>query len=418
VVPGETNQVVTATDAARPVHSLRGNRDFLLLWAGAGLSFLGSRISAFAYPLIVLWATGSASEAGLVTFAAQLPYLVVQLPAGLIVDRFDRRTLMVFCDLGRLLAVGSIPVVLMVHGLNLVHLSVVAFVEGSLTVVYRITERSALPSVVAEDQLTAATSRNEAREQAAGLLGQPGAGLLSTLTQWAPFLVTVILHAVSLCTVLLIRKKLQAERPTEPQRVYAALAEGLLWVWRHKFARAAAGLIAVSNLLFQVLLLAVLVIVRKGDGSQVVASLVFAGAGVGGMAGALSAPWWIPRMTLPTLVIGANAVWAVLVPFAAFVRQPVLLGVLFGAMSFVGAVWTVGVGAYLVRIVPDHLRGRVTSVATLLAYGPIAFGSLAGGFAIQLVGVRGTVLAVSAVMIALTALAAASPGVRSLPREK
>ena len=394
--------------------SLRGNRDFLLLWAGAGLSFLGSRVSAFAYPLIVLWATGSPSAAGVVTFAAQLPYLVLQLPAGVIVDRFDRRTLLVLCDLGRLIAVGSIPIVLLWHGLDLVQLAVVAFVEGSLTVVYRIAERSALPSVVSRSQLTVATSRNEAREQAAGLLGQPGAGLLSTVAQWLPFVFTTVLHAVSLCTVLLIKRKLQAERTSEPQRPLAALVEGLRWTWHNRFARAAAGLIAVSNLLFQVLLLAVLVIVRKDDGSQVVASLVFAGSGIGGVAGALSATWWVRRVRLPALVIGANAVWSVLVPCTIITSSPVVLGVLFAAMSAAGAIWTVGVSAYLVRIVPDQLRGRVTSVATLLAYGPIAFGSLAGGFAIQAFGLTATVLGVGGVMALLTALAAISPGVRSV----
>jgi MFS family permease len=405
--------VMTSTEI-RP--GLRGNRDFRLLWTGTGLSFLGSRVSAFAYPLIVLWATGSATAAGLVTFAAQLPYLIVQLPAGILVDRFDRRRMLILCDLGRLLAVGTIPVVILLDGLNLGHLAVVAFVEGSLTVIYRIAERAALPSVVAAEDLTTAVSRNEAREQAAGLLGQPGAGVLSTLSQWAPFLFTAVAHAFSLGTVLLIRKKLQSERVAEPQHPFTALKEGLAWMWRHRFARAAAGLIAVSNLLFQVLLLAVLVIVRDSGGTQAIAGLVSVVAGVGGMLGALTATWWIRRLSLPALVIGANAVWAVLVPFTAFTREPVVLGALFGAMSFAGAIWTVAVGAYLVAIVPDYLRGRVTSVATLLAYGPLAFGSLLGGFALASFGPTGTVLAVSGVMAFLTILAAASPGVRSLSR--
>jgi MFS family permease len=414
MVPPEGHAVVTTT-AAPPAEGLRGNRDFLLLWTGAGLSFLGSRVSAFAYPLIVLWATGSAPAAGLVSFAAQLPYLLVQLPAGIVVDRFDRRRLLILCDLGRLVVVGSVPVVMVFGGLNLVHLAVVAFVEGSLTVVYRIAERAALPSLVAEQHLTAAMSRNEAREQAAGLLGQPGAGVLSTLTQWAPFLFTAVAHAFSLATVLAIKRRLQSEHTREPQRPLAALMEGLRWMWHHKFARAAAGLIAVSNLLFQVLLLVVLVIVRDEGGSQAVAALVSTVAGVGGMLGALSATWWIRRLSLPALVIGANAVWALLVPFVAFVRGPVLLGALFGAMAFVGAVWTVAVGAYLVGIVPDHLRGRVTSVATLVAYGPLAFGSLLGGFALTSIGVTGTVLAVGGVMALLAVLSAVSPQVRTLP---
>ncbi|MGA6161294.1 MFS transporter [Amycolatopsis magusensis] len=404
--------------ATVPDRGLRGNRDFLLLWSGAGLSFLGSRLSAFAYPLIVLWATGSAAAAGLVAFAAQLPYLLVQLPAGVAVDRFDRRKLMIICDLARLVAVGSIPVGMIFAGLNLWHLAVVAFVEGAFTVVYRIAERAALPSVVPEQHLTTAMSRNEAREQAAGLLGQPGAGVLTAVTQWFPFLATAVLHALSLGTVLMIKKPLQAEAgPAEPQKPLAALMEGLRWMAGHRFARAAAGLIAVSNLLFQVLMLSVLVIVREDGGSQTVAAVVSAVSGIGGVLGALGATFWIRRISLPALVIGANALWALLVPTTLLAASnPVALGAVYGLMSYIGAVWTVAVSAYLVRIVPDHLRGRVTSVATLLAYGPLAFGSLLGGFALATLGVTGSVLTVAGVMAALTVLAAASPGVRSLSR--
>lgn len=406
-----------AGEPAPPDRGLRGNRDFLLLWTGTGLSFLGSRLSAAAYPLIVLWVTGSTPAAGLVAFAAQLPYLVVQLPAGILVDRVDRRRLLLWCDLGRLLAVGSIPLVMLVGGLSLVQLGVVAFVEGSLTVVYRVAERAALPSVVPTRHLIAATSRNEAREQAAGLLGQPGAGVLSALTQWAPFLFTAVAHACSLATLLMIRNRLQSGRGTgPPERVGAALLAGVRWLWRHRFARAAAGLIAVSNLLFQILLLAVLVIIRDGGGSPAVAALVATVSGLGGVAGALTATWWIRRVALSALVVGANAVWAGLVPFVALTHHPVALGGLFAAMAFAGAVWTTAVGGYLIGIVPDELRGRVTSVAALLAYGPLAFGSLLGGFALAAFGVTGTVVAVAAAMAVLTVLAASSPGVRDVAR--
>lgn len=401
------------TETDRQAVSLRGNRDFLLLWSGAGVSFLGSRVSAFAYPLIVLWATKSAPMAGLVAFAAQSPYLVVQLPAGIIVDRFDRRRLMILCDVARVLAVGSIPIAMIFGGLGFWHLAVVAFVEGCFTVVYRIAERAALRSVVEENQLNLASARNEARERASGMLGQPVAGFLATVTQWAPFLFTSVAHVCSLATLLLIKKKLQTQRSARPGRVFVELAEGFRWVWRQKFARAAAGLIAVSNLLFQILFLALLVIVQEDGGSEAAAAIIVTVAGVGGVFGALSATWWISRIALSHLVIGANLAWALLVPFIAFTNNTVVLGFLYGATSYVGAVWTVAVGGYLVRIVPDELLGRVTSVASLLSYGPLAFGSLLGGFALESFGITWTVLAIGGVMLLLTGLATASPSVRS-----
>src|ERR1051326_4704509 len=79
---------VLAENAPTP---LRRNREFNLLWAGAGFSYLGSRMTALVYPILVLWSGGSTTVAGLLGFTALLPQLVVQLPAGAHVDRRDRR---------------------------------------------------------------------------------------------------------------------------------------------------------------------------------------------------------------------------------------------------------------------------------------------------------------------------------------
>lgn len=401
---------------ASPAASLRGNKDFLYLWVGAGVSFLGSRISAYAYPLIVLWTTGSATTAGVVAFVTQLPFVVAQLPAGIIADRLDRRSLMILCDVGRAVVVGTIPVVWWLGGATPVYLAVAGFVEGTLTVVYRIVERAALPSVVPPELLTAATGRNEARERAAGLLGQPGAGVFAALAHWVPFLFTAVAHLISFGMLLMIKTKLQAERSPDaaPRRALADLREAVVWMWGQKFARAAVGLIAVSNLLFQVLLLVVLVVVRDGGGSTSAAAIVTGLSGVGGVLGALCGPWCAERLKLSTLVIGANLTWALLVPLVAVIEPPVALGLLFGLTGFVGAIWTVAVSAHLIKIVPSTMRGRITSIAILMAYGPLAFGSLLGGLAVDRLGVAATAFASAGVMALLTVLAAISPAIRTI----
>ncbi|GLZ29103.1 MFS transporter [Lentzea sp. NBRC 105346] len=401
------------TLAERPTDSLRGNRDFTWLWTGTGLSFLASQVSAYAYPLIVLWTTGSASAAGLVAFAAQLPYVVSQLPAGLVVDRLDRRHLMVFCDIGRATVIATIPILWIVGAISPWYLAAAGFVEGTLTVLYRIAERAALPSVVTKAQLPAAIGRNEARERAAGLLGQPTAGVLAALTNWAPFLFTAVAHLVSLGTLLMIKSDMRASRSTKDSHPWRDVCEGFAWMWRRPFVRTAVGLIAVSNLLFQVMMLLILVLVRDGGGSTASAAVVSAVAGAGGVLGAVNGPRFAKRMSLATAVIGANALFTVLVAMVAFVRHPVGLGVVFAATAFVGAVWTVAITAHLYEIVPGEMMGRVASIATLMAYGPIAFGSLLGGFVIEELGATGTVWVCAGVMAVLTALAALSPSVRN-----
>ena len=87
---------------------LRRNRDFILLWSGQVVSTLGSEVSGLAFPLLVLSLTGSPAQAGIVGFARGLPYLLVYLPAGALVDRWNRKHVMLAADAGRALAIGSV----------------------------------------------------------------------------------------------------------------------------------------------------------------------------------------------------------------------------------------------------------------------------------------------------------------------
>jgi len=90
---------------AAPLHR---NRDFLLFQTGLLLSSGGSQMTAIAYPLLVLALTGSPAQAGLVSFARLIPYPLFVLVAGVVVDRLDRRRVMIVADVVRVVAVGSI----------------------------------------------------------------------------------------------------------------------------------------------------------------------------------------------------------------------------------------------------------------------------------------------------------------------
>jgi MFS family permease len=89
---------------------LRRNRDFMLLWSGQALSGLGSQVSLVAYPLLVLAVTGSAAKAGVVGFARNFPIAALALPAGALVDRVNRKRLMVWSNAVRALALAVIPI--------------------------------------------------------------------------------------------------------------------------------------------------------------------------------------------------------------------------------------------------------------------------------------------------------------------
>lgn len=98
----------TSETPSTPLLPLRRNRDFMLLWTSQVVSTVGTRVTSVAYPLLVLALTHSPSEAGIVGFAQTLPFLLLYLPGGALVDRWDRKRTMVVCDGGRALALGSV----------------------------------------------------------------------------------------------------------------------------------------------------------------------------------------------------------------------------------------------------------------------------------------------------------------------
>ncbi|SDH33515.1 Predicted arabinose efflux permease, MFS family [Lentzea fradiae] len=395
---------------ARP---LRQNRDFRLLWTGAGISALGGTITGVTYPLLMIWYGGSPVQAGLVGFAALLPMLLLQLPAGVFVDRWDRRRVMITCDAVSFVSIGSVAVSLLFGTLWLPHLLVVAFLEGSAQIFYRLSERAAVRNVVEPEHLPAALSQNEARSRAAGLLGQPLGSALFALVRWAPFVFTALGHLVALLTLLLIRKEFQTSRESGRRDVRAEIAEGIRWLLGQRFLRSAVLLVGCTNVLFQVLSLSLAVTIRNSGGSPAVIGVIGAASGVGGVLGAMSGSWFVRRLRPGVVIIVVFAVWAAFMPLVALTTNPVLLGAVFAGMSFAGALINVMAGVYQVQVTPDGMQGRVGAVAGLLSSGANSFGALAAGFLLASLTVGSTVLGVSAVMAALAVTAGLSPVIRT-----
>src|SRR6185437_15559277 len=111
---------------ASTIPPLRKNRDFMLLWTGAGYAALGRQIGFITFPLLMIYQLGSAEDAGLVSFAALVPMLVIELPAGVLVDRWDRRRMMIICDIAGLAAMGSVGLALFLGHVWLLHVMAAA----------------------------------------------------------------------------------------------------------------------------------------------------------------------------------------------------------------------------------------------------------------------------------------------------
>jgi MFS family permease len=373
-------------------------------------------VSGVAYPLLVLALTHSPAKAGIVGFAQTLPYMLFFLPAGALVDRWNRKRIMLVADAGRAIVLGSLPLVLAFGSLPFAQIVAVAFVEGALFVFFSLSETAALPQIVPREQLPTAVAQNQARVQGADLVGQPLGGALFGISRLLPFAADAVSYAVSFVSLLFVRPAFQEERSPTRTRLVADIAEGVAWLWRMPFLRTAIFLVAGSNFAFSAIFLAMIVRAKELGASSSEIGLMLAFSGAGALLGAMFAPWAQRRVHAKVVVIGSFWIWAAAALVLPLMHNAFALGAVWGFAGIFGPVFNVTLASYRYALVPDRLLARVGSAALVVAWGAAPLGTITAGFLLQSLGGVDTIVALAGVMVAVGVAAAASRSVRTAPR--
>jgi len=372
------------------------NPNFLLLWSGHAGSTLGSSVSRLALPLLVLALTRSPAQAGLIAALQSVPYLIFSLPAGALIDRWDRKRLMIRCDAARCLAYGSVPLAYATAHLSMAQLYVVALAGGTAYVFFNIAEAAALPRVVPAQQLSRATALNESAMSASSLIGPGLGGLIISLGRTTvsgaalAYLADSLSYLASTISLGFIRMPFQAERvPVADRSLRAEIGEGVRFLWTRRSLRAMALLTMGMNLFFGPLPLAVIVLARTNLHADArTLGLIFSAGSAGGLIGSVMAPWVKARLRIGHVITGSVASIALATPLVgAAVSVPMLLTgyALIGVMITVYNVVTI---SYRLMLVPDALQGRVNSVFRLLGLGSVPLGAAIGGLLLTVIGPR------------------------------
>jgi MFS family permease len=398
------------------IRSLWRNRDFMFLWTGQVVSTLGTRITSLAYPLLVLALTGSPLQAGVVGFAQALPFLLVYLPAGALVDRLNRKRVMLVADAVRAGVLATVVAGLVWDWLTLVHIVVVVFVDGTCFVFFQLAESAALPHVVPRGQLATALAQNQAREHGVELAGQPLGGALFAAAHALPFVVDVVSYALSFLSLLFVRPTMQSSRQPSRRGLFAEIAEGLVWLWRQRFLRAVVALVGATNIVLNALPLVLIVRAGEMGASPALIGVLLAFSGAAAILGSLASPWLHRRVPTRLVVVGSLWVWAAGTAVLVWMPTPVWLGVAAGASSVIGPLFNVVVASYRYALVPDRLQARTQSAARLVAWGTIPLAPLVAGILLQGIGSTGTLWALAALMLAVALAATANRSVRNAPR--
>jgi len=397
--------------------TLAHNRDFTRLWLGEAVSQLGTGASLFAFPLLGYALTGSALLAGLPVGAYTLGIALALLPAGVVADQLDRRTVLLAASAAGCLLSLSLVVAALVGSITLPHLVAVALGTGAVAGFYMPTELSAVRSVVRREELPTAISQNQARHHIASLLGGPLGGVLYSLGRPLPFLVDAVTFAVSLLTVSRVQQDLSpVDRPRHhPLR---ELVDGLGYLLARPYFRATAAFSASCNLVVNaVFFVAVVRLVQEGVPSATI-GLVEALAGAGGVVGALIAPFVIDRMRTGHLTMSVAWIWVPLLLPLVFWSSPLLVG----SMLFVGLLLNpagnAGGQSYRVAITPEELQGRIASSSQFLSMTTIPFSPLLGGWLLERWGGPTATAVLLAAAVATALIPTLSHSVRTVPRPR
>jgi len=360
-------------------------RDFNWLWAGQTLSLFGSTVSRLAIPTTAIFALhASAFQVGALGAAGFVAFPVLGVFAGVWVDRWPRRRVLMVCDIVRTLALATIPLAAALHALTLSHLFVVALVSSVASVFFDVAYQAYLPELVPVDGLHDANARLEFSNSAAQIAGNAAAGgLIAALGAALAVAADAASFGLSVITLAFIRR-----RPPVVKRVEAGktnfgrqLRDGIDCVFSNVALLRIVACTATSNLGGSMLAAVYLVFAyRTLHLTPSVVGVILA-VGNAGFIGALFAPRIVRRFGLPSTLIWSMLVAAAvqgLVPLAARgFTIPLLIAEQFVA-SAATPIYNIAQVSWRQSTVPPDLQGRMNATVRTIAWGTLPVGAFIG----------------------------------------
>ncbi|MFI1369899.1 MFS transporter [Streptomyces griseochromogenes] len=363
---------------------LRKNRDFSLLWASQTASQLGSAVSILAFPLLVLSMHGSAVQAGAVGTLQAATRAVLQLPAGALTDRSNRRRLMLGCDAGRAVLLIALGVAILTDHVSLPLVFAISGAAAVLDVLFVPAETAAISQLVPAERVPEAFARNEARSYAASLAGPSLGGFLYSVGRAVPFIFDALSYLISFVSITAIRKPLQQSRAgRSDSSLLGDIREGLHYVMGSPFLRAVIFVAAPVNFALTSAQFSAILALRESGYTPFLLGTAQGVIAVGGLLGAVSAAWIQRRASFHALLVAAVSALFVLLMASALLTGNFSMVVPLALGLFLAPAINAALFGRLATTTPDHLQGRVISVVVLSATAVASTAPLAAGLFID-----------------------------------
>lgn len=380
---------------------------FTRLWTASTISNLGDGIIFAAFPLIVASLTRDPIAVSVLAFSLRLPWLLFALPAGVIVDRRDRRRLMMGADLVRAAALGMLAIALAVGDPSLVVLYLVGFLVGMAETIFDSAAEAFLPAIVDTPTLSKANGRLvSARWLANSFIGPPLGAILFVVSTSLPVAADAATFLVATVLIFTIRGTYAPQRVAVTNTIRQDIRDGIRWLWDHRLLRATALMAGGYNLVVSGMV-AILVLFAQDEValSDLGFGIVLATLGVGGFLGGLIANRLEEVLGTARALIVIVITAATAATTMGFTSNALVMGVSIFAFGVATTLWNVIAISLRQALTPDELRGRVAAAGKMIAYGAEPIGALLGGLVAAQIGLRGPIL-VAGAALALMALAA------------
>jgi MFS family permease len=404
------------------VPPLLGERAFRRFFAGQAISLVGDQITLIALPLVAaLVLDASAAQMGYLMAAELAPNLLFSLHAGALVDRRGkRRQTMLAADLGRAAVLVTVPAAYAADVLTFEQLYVVAFLVGTLTVLFHVSYSTLFVSLVPRERYVEANSLLNGSRALSFVAGPSLGGLLVQVLS-AP--VALVADALSyLASAFSLARISPAEPPVETAES-GRLAAGLRYIFGSPIMRASLAAVATINFFnFVFWALFLLYATRTLHVAPGVLGAVLGAASVGGVLGSLATARIERRIGIGRTYLAGCILFPlplVLVPLAGGPDWAVL-AMLFTAEFLSGfgvMLLDIAAGSIQTALVPDRLRARISGSFMVVNYGVRPLGALLGGLLGSVLGLRPTlwIASVGAVGGFVWLLFSPVPGMRELP---
>ncbi len=394
--------------------------DFRKLWGSLTITSFGAQITNLALPLTAaLLLDATPMQMGVLVALETLPFALVSLHAGVLLDRVRKLPIIIAADLGRGLSLALIPIAAFTGWLSIELLFVVGFFCGVQNVIGGAAYQVLLAQLAGRKRLVEANAKVSLGETGAGLIGPGLAGILiHALT--APFAIALDAASFVVSALMLRRVHARSDVPHRGPRegVTHEILEGLRLVWENRTLFGLAWVAALWQVLHHMQLAVLILFATRELGLSAGAiGLVYMFGGLGCVLAAASAERLSGRYGIgPTIMLGL-VLTAVGWQSYGLIDGPawfatIALGVGMLLFDFGGVLWAINYLALRQAITPDRLLGRMTATMRFLTVAAAPLGSLAGGALATLIGLRGTLMTIGVLGLVLAAAALAWSPVR------